>query len=152
MDLADLYSEQILHFAANAPQPSRLSHPHASARKVSRICGSVVEVDLVIEDGVVSAYGHKVSACVLGQTSAAVVAREIVGTRVEDFLSLRQQMLAMLKIGGVAPSGRWSDLALLAPARDYPARHQSVMLVFDAIADALEKVASVTGLRPPLDE
>ncbi len=142
MELSDLYSEKILDLAGNAVQPGRLTDADASARKVSRVCGSVIEVDLKVEGGVIVAYGHDVSACALGQTSAAVVAREVVGTPVPEFLGVRQQMHDMLKAGGVPPAGKWSDLKYLEPVRDYPNRHMSTLLVFDAIAQALEKLES----------
>lgn len=140
MALIELYSDRILDIAGNAPQPGRLTAPHASSRKVSRVCGSLIEVDIMVTDGVISAYGHEVSACALGQTSAAIVAREIVGTRTADFLALAQDMRDMLKAEGAAPSGKWSDLAYLEAVRDYPARHASTLLVFDAVSDAISKI------------
>lgn len=139
MELSDLYSEKILDLAGNARQPGRLADADVSARKVSRVCGSVIEVDLKLRDGVITGYGHEISACALGQTSAAVVAREIVGTPVEEFLVVRQAMHDMLKAGGSPPAGKWADLKYLEPVRDYPARHVSTLLVFDAVAAALEK-------------
>lgn len=142
MELSDLYSEKILDLAGNARQPGRLDAPDASARKVSRVCGSVIEVDVVVRDGVIVGYGHEISACALGQTSAAVVAREVVGTPVDEFLSVRQAMHDMLKAEGTPPTGKWSDLKYLEPVRDFPARHVSTLLVFDAIAAALEKLES----------
>ena len=142
MELSDLYSEKILDLAGNARQPGRLGAPDASARKVSRVCGSVIEVDVVVRDGVIAGYGHEISACALGQTSAAVVAREVVGTPVDEFLSVRQAMHDMLKAEGSPPTGKWSDLKYLEPVRRYPARHVSTLLVFDAIAAALEKLES----------
>ena len=142
MELSDLYSQKILDLAGNARQPGRLAQPHASARKVSRVCGSVIEVDLEVSDGVITAYGHEISACALGQTSAAVVAREIVGTPVAEFRQLRQQMHAMLKDNGAPPSGKWDDLRYLEPVREYRARHVSTLLVFDAVFDAIEKIES----------
>jgi NifU-like protein involved in Fe-S cluster formation len=96
-------------------------------------------VDIALTDGVISAYGHEISACALGQTSAAIVAREIVGTRTEDFLRLAQQMRDMLKAAGSPPDGKWSDLGYLEVVREYPARHASTMLVFDAVTEAIEK-------------
>lgn len=142
MELSDLYSERILDLAGNAPVRPRLSAPHASARKVSRICGSVVEVDVMVNDGRITAFGQDVSACALGQTSAAIVAREIEGTEVTEFISVRRAMHDMLKAGGAPPGGRWSDLGYLEPVRDYPARHASTLLVFEAVAAALEKLES----------
>ena len=142
MELSDLYSEKILDLAGNARQPGRLDAPDASVRKVSRVCGSVIEVDVVVRSGVIVDYGHEISACALGQTSAAVVAREVVGTPVDEFLSVRQAMHDMLKAEGSPPTGKWSDLKYLEPVRDFPARHVSTLLVFDAIAAALEKLES----------
>lgn len=142
MELSDLYSEKILDLAGNALQPGRLSAADASARKVSRVCGSVIEVDLIVRDGVIVGYGHEISACALGQTSAAVVTREILGTSVTEFLALREAMHDMLKADGVPPSGKWEDLKYLEPVRGYPARHMSTLLVFDAVAAALEKLES----------
>lgn len=142
MELSDLYSDKILDLAGNARQPPRLAAPDASARKTSRVCGSTIEVDLVVRDGVIADYGHEISACALGQTSAAVVAREIVGTPVDEFRAVRGQMHAMLKQNGAPPGGKWSDLKYLEPVRDYTARHMSTLLVFDAVEAALEKIES----------
>lgn len=150
MELSDLYSQKILDLAGNAVQPGRLAHPDASARKVSRVCGSSIEVDVAVRDGVITGYGHDLSACALGQTSAAVVAREIVGTPVAEFRQVREQMHAMLKADGAPPAGKWSDLQYLEPVREYPARHLSTLLVFDAVDAAIEKIESsesVAGAR-----
>lgn len=146
MELSDLYSQKILDLAGNAPQPGRLAGADASARKVSRVCGSVIEVDVVVRDGVIADYGHEISACALGQTSAAVVAREIVGTPVAEFRQLREQMHAMLKENGAPPSGKWDDLRFLEPVREYRARHMSTLLVFDAVVEALEKAESAESV------
>lgn len=146
MELSELYSDKILDLAANAPKLARLSQPDASSRKVSRVCGSLIEVDIVVRHGIIAEYGHLVSACALGQTSAAVVAREIVGTPVDDFIALRTQMQVMLQANGAPPAGKWDDLKYLEPVRDYKARHASTLLVFDAVVEALEKIESAESL------
>jgi NifU-like protein involved in Fe-S cluster formation len=146
MELSDLYSQKILEIAANQPVPGRLAQPQATARRVSRVCGSSIEVDIEVADGRIGAYGHKISACALGQTSAAIVATNIVGTPVEEFRALRDTMTAMLKSDAAPPSGKWSDLAYLEPVRDYAPRHASTLLVFDAVVDALDKIESAQGL------
>jgi NifU-like protein involved in Fe-S cluster formation len=146
VELSNLYSDHLLDLAANAPQPGRLTAPGASSRKVSRVCGSVVEVDLVVEKGVVTAFGQSVSACAIGQASAAVMARNIVGSGTGALRALREQVIAMLKDGGSPPGGRWAELRWLAPVRDYPARHPSALLVFDAVVEALDKIESSQSL------
>eukprot|EP00873_Tetraselmis_striata_P030740 jgi/Tetstr1/451004/TSEL_038040.t1 len=117
----------------------RLENPDATARKVSRVCGSVVEVDLKLEDGRVAAYGATVNACALGQTSAAIVAERIVGSTPRELRAVRDQMTAMLRADGVPPNGKWDDLKYLEPVRAFPARHASTLLVFDAVVEALDK-------------
>jgi NifU-like protein involved in Fe-S cluster formation len=140
MELSDLYSDKILEIAGNQPVPGRVVNPDATARRVSRVCGSMIEVDLVLRDGVIAEYGHEISACALGQTSTSIVCRAIVGTSSVEFRALREQMYAMLKENGAPPEGKWDNLKYLEPVRDYPARHTSTLLVFDAVVDALDKI------------
>lgn len=146
MELSDLYSEKILEIAANQPIPGRLPNPGASARRVSRICGSTIEVDVALRDGVITGYGHEISACALGQTSAAIVATNVVGASADEMRLLRTQMYAMLKAGGAPPSGKWEDLRYLEPVREYRPRHTSTLLVFDAVVDALD---TIEGIKTP---
>lgn len=141
VELSDLYSEKILDLAGNQPRPGRLADAQASARRVSRVCGSLIEVDVRVEDGLITGYGHEVQACALGQTSAAIVATHVVGTPVAEFRRVRDEMMAMLKVGAPPPAGeRWVDLKYLEPVRDYRPRHASTLLVFDALCDALDKL------------
>lgn len=141
VELSDLYSEKILELAGNQPIPGRLADAQASARRVSRVCGSVIEVDVKVEDGVITGYGHEVQACALGQTSAAIVATHVVGAPAKEVRRVRDEMTAMLKAGGPPPAGeRWGDLKYLEPVRDYRPRHTSTLLVFDALCDALDKL------------
>jgi NifU-like protein involved in Fe-S cluster formation len=46
----------------------------------------------------------------------------------------------MLKENGPPPGGKWSDIAVLEPVRDYKARHASTMLTFDAVVSALDRI------------
>ena len=132
--LNDLYSDRILEAATAIPAARRLEAPDASAKKVSRVCGSEVGVDLNINDGRVSAFGMEARACALGQASASIVARNIIGAGPDELYRLRDEMRAMLKENGPPPSGaRWRELAILEPVRDYPQRHASTLLVFEAV-------------------
>lgn len=151
MELSDLYSEKILALAAHIPVRPRLANADASARRVSRVCGSIVEVDVTLTDGRISAYGHEVSACALGQTSAAVVADHIIGATPDEMRLVRTQMVAMLKANGAPPTGeRWADLQYLEPVRDYSPRHASTLLVFEAVVDALDAIARKAESAEPV--
>lgn len=135
-----IYNAKILDLAGNPPSAPRLEAPDATATGHSKLCGSTVTVDLVMNGKLVAAYGHEVKACALGQAASSVVACEIVGTSAADLRNLRETMAAMLKQGGPAPDGRFADLAWLEPVRDYPARHASTLLVFDAVVGALDQI------------
>ncbi len=146
VELSDLYSEKILELAGNQPIPGRLADAQASARRVSRVCGSVIEVDVKVEDGIITGYGHAVQACALGQTSAAIVATHVVGAPAEEVRRVRDEMTAMLKADGPPPAGeRWCDLKYLEPVRDYRPRHTSTLLVFDALCDALDRLGAAAA-------
>lgn len=139
--LSELYTGGVLDAAAAIPPARRLARPDASATKLSRVCGSEVTVDLVMKDGAVADFGMEAKACALGQASASIVARNIIGARADELYALRDAMRAMLKEDGPAPSGeRWRDLAMLEPIRDYPQRHASTLLVFEAVCACLDHI------------
>jgi NifU-like protein involved in Fe-S cluster formation len=136
-DLDDIYSLRLLEIAADIPRTRRLADADATGEAYSKLCGSTIVVDLKLADGRISDFGQDVRACLLGQAAASVVGREIVGTSPDEFHRVAAAMRTMIKVGGPAPEGRWSDLGLLAPVKDYPHRHASTLLVFDATERAL---------------
>lgn len=138
--LNDVYNKRILELAANIPRQGRLGHPDASATAHSRLCGSTVTVDLVVRDGKVSDFAHEVKACALGQASSSIMARNIIGATPDELRHVRADVRRMLKENGSPPGGRWADIAVLEPVRDYKARHASTLLTFDAVVDALDQI------------
>jgi NifU-like protein involved in Fe-S cluster formation len=143
--LGDIYSQRLLELAANIPRCRRLSAPDASATVHSKLCGSTISVDLCMEGDVVTDYGQSVKACLLGQSSASVMGREIVGRRAAELRAVGAAMRKMLKETGAPPEGRWADLALLEPVREYKARHASTLLVFAAVDEAIAKIEAARG-------
>ena len=99
----DLYSASILRLAANMPRAGRLAAPDASSEKVSRLCGSRVLVDLKLDGDQVCEFAQEVKACALGQAAAAVLGEHVLGARVDEIESARDQLRAMLKSGGSPP-------------------------------------------------
>lgn len=135
-----IYNTRILELSAGIPRTARLAAPDASATAHSKLCGSTVTVDVILREGRVADYGQTVKACLLGQAAASVMGREIVGSTPQELRQVGAQMRAMLKEGGPTPQGRWADLAVLEPVRDYRARHASTLLVFDAVERALAEI------------
>lgn len=139
-DLDDIYHAKLLELAAGIPRSARLQNPDASGSAHSKLCGSTVAVDIEMDGDRFTNFGQTVKACLLGQASASVVGREIVGATARELHEVAGQMRRMLKENGPPPTGRWADLGTLEPVKDYPARHASTLLVFDAIEAALAKL------------
>jgi NifU-like protein involved in Fe-S cluster formation len=138
--LNDVYNRRILELAADIPRAGRLPHPGATATAHSKLCGSTVVVDLAMDGGRVTDFAHDVRACALGQASSSIMARNVVGSDASELREVRDQMYRMLKENGPAPAGKWADLAVLEPVRDYKARHASTLLTFDAVVDAIGQI------------
>ncbi len=138
--LNEVYNSRILELAGNIPRLGRLGDADATATAHSRLCGSTVTVDLKMDGDRVSDFAHEVKACALGQASSSIMARNVIGANAQELRNLREAVRRMLKENGAPPTGRWSDVAVLEPVRDYKARHASTLLTFDAVVDAIDQV------------
>jgi len=140
----DLYSARILKLAANMPRAGRLAAPQGSSEKVAKLCGSRIVVDVTVEDGAVADFAQEVKACALGQAAAAILGEHVIGASLDEIEQARDALRSMLKSGGDAPEGRFKDLAVLAPVKDYPPRHASTLLAFEAAVDAVRQASTRT--------
>jgi NifU-like protein involved in Fe-S cluster formation len=136
----EVYNKRIIELAGNIPRLGRLPDAQASATAHSKLCGSTVTVDLKMEGDEVTDFAHEVKACALGQASSSIMARHVIGARADELRNLRETVRKMLKENGTPPEGKWADIAVLEPVRDYKARHASTMLTFDAVVDAVNQI------------
>jgi NifU-like protein involved in Fe-S cluster formation len=138
--LNEVYNRRIIELAGNIPRIGRLSGADASATAHSRLCGSTVTVDLTMSGDEVTDFAHDVKACALGQASSSIMARNVIGAKADELRDLRDKVRRMLKENGAPPGGKWADIAVLEPVRDYKARHASTLLTFDAVVDAIDQI------------
>lgn len=138
--LNEVYNKRILELAGNIPRLGRLPVPDASATAHSKLCGSTVTVDLQMDGDTVTEFAHEVKACALGQASSSIMARNVIGAKAPELRALRDTVRKMLKENGSPPGGKWADIAVLEPVRDYKARHASTMLTFDAVVSAIDQI------------
>jgi NifU-like protein involved in Fe-S cluster formation len=136
----DVYNKRIIELAGSIPRLGRLDAPDASATAHSKLCGSTVTVDLKMDGPVVTDFAHDVKACALGQASSSIMARNVVGANAQELRELREVVRKMLKENGAPPHGKWADIAVLEPVRDYKARHASTLLTFDAVVSAIDQI------------
>lgn len=139
---AALYTRDVLRLAASIPHLRRLEAPQGSAERRSAVCGSRVAVDVMLDvEGRVGALGQDVKACALGQASAALMGAEALGHSAGEIAAARDALAAFLA-GERDDPGAWPGLALFAEARRFPARHASILLAFEAAAEAAAKAES----------
>jgi NifU-like protein involved in Fe-S cluster formation len=139
---AALYNPTILRLAASIPHDQPLGSPHGMAEKRSPICGSRVTVGVQLgEDGRVAAIGQTVRACALGQASASLMGASAIGRSPEELAEARDALAAFLA-GDRDDHGGWPGLDIFLPARAYSARHPSIRLAFEAVAEAAASAAA----------
>lgn len=136
-----LYNRDILRLAASIPHQRRLERPQASVEKRSPVCGSRVAVDVMLDgEGRLSGLGQEVKACALGQASASLMGASAMGRSAPELARARDALAAYLD-GRSGDPGEWPGLAIFADARPYKARHASILLPFEAVAEAAGKAA-----------
>jgi len=106
----------------------------------SQSCGSTLAMSVALDsDGRIDRLGMRARACAVGQAAAAIFARHAAGRNAQelaDALDAIRTWLAGAPGDGVDLPD-WPDLALIAAARDYPARHGSILLPWQAAVSAL---------------
>src|SRR6202161_4715271 len=146
--LDEVYNRRIIELAGTIPRIGRLPDAHATATAHSRLCGSTVTVDLKMDGDTVTDFAHEVKACALGQASSSIMASHIIGSKAGELRELRDSVRKMLKENGAPPAdGKWADIAVLEPVRDYKARHASTLLTFDAVVDAIGQIEKTRGVN-----
>ncbi|MEP7350569.1 MAG: iron-sulfur cluster assembly scaffold protein [Sphingorhabdus sp.] len=141
---SSLYNRDILRLAASLIPDDRLDRADGVSEARAPLCGSRIQAEIAFtHDDKISALALRASACALGQASAAILKANAVGSDLATMQHVRAQIADMLTGNGPPPQ-IWPDLALLAPAKDYPSRHAAILLPYDALLAAAEqrKIAS----------
>ena len=139
-NLLKLYSNRILALASDLPHVGRLANPHASSKRRAPLCGSMVTIDIAMENGVITEYAQDVKACALGQASAAILGENIIGCSIVQVRTARDQMASMLRENGPVPEAPFEGFEVLVPARDFANRHASILLAVEATLDAMSQL------------
>lgn len=102
----------------------------------SRRCGSTLALGLAVDDkGRISALGLRTHACAIGQAAAYAFATAAKGRDRARIAETRAALAVWL--AGEGPMPDWPGIALVEPALGYPARHDAIMLAWDAALVAL---------------
>jgi NifU-like protein involved in Fe-S cluster formation len=142
---ATLYSIDVLRMAAAVAEFPPIADAVLREERRSPTCGSRVTVTLALaDDGTIARVGLDAKACALGQAAAAIMARGALGRDAAALAQISEAWRGYLA-GESEAMPDWPDLALLAAGRDYPARHPSMRLAFEAASAALAQAAAHNG-------
>jgi NifU-like protein involved in Fe-S cluster formation len=135
-----LYSPALLGLAVELAEYPLADDLALRGEARSRSCGSTLVLGCTTDDeGAIAELGMRVSACAVGQASAAIFAREAHG---RDAASLERTLEGL--DGWLAGSGErpdWPGLEALEPALPHAGRHEAIRLPWRAALAALSKRA-----------
>lgn len=138
---AKLYSPALLGLATGlADYPLDPALPLTAVAR-SRTCGSVITIGLMLDaDRRVARIGMQVSACAIGQASAALLAQGIIGAAPAQIAATAEGLERWLAGEGELPP--WPGLEPLTPALLHPGRHGALLLPWKAACEALSSPAA----------
>lgn len=131
-----LYTPALLGLATQLAQyPFDETLPlQAEAR--SRTCGSEIALGMAIDaTGKITQIGMRISACAIGQASAALLANGAIGARSDTITATAAALETWLTGQGELPA--WPGIDLLSPAQAHPGRHGALLLPWKAACAAL---------------
>ena len=140
-----LYTPDLLALATSLADFPLSGEFDYRAQGRSRTCGSTIEVGVDLgPNGALNRLGLQVSACAIGQSSAAILSQEAKGRSSADFSRALAEIEAWLVDDGTsqAPLPDWPGFEALIPARAHKGRHGALLLAWTAINQALSSAPS----------
>ena len=134
-----LYTEKILKLATEIPLMGKIDNADKTVSLRSPICGSAITVYINKNQGRIKEFRQEVKACALGQASASILAKNIIGLDLPKISALHNSVKGMLEKTLPAPAPPFSNYELLRPATDFKNRHASILLVLEATKNALQE-------------
>jgi nitrogen fixation protein NifU and related proteins len=141
----DIYQDEIVTLAKSKTGATRLENPDATVTLDNPLCGDRVTLDVTVADGKITSVGHRVRGCMLCEASAALVARDAIGTDTDAVHTGREKLAALLKNGPSSDSSEaWSTVSTFGPVAEFKSRHECVLLPFEALDKAVKEATGNT--------
>ena len=136
-----LYTPQILGLAVELARYPLDGKMPLQGEARSQSCGSALKISLACHpSGSVEKCGMQVAACAIGQASAAIFARHVIGTSKQTLAASLSELQRWLDGDAGIPS--WPEIETLNAARGFPARHGAILLPWRAAMQALSNAQS----------
>ena len=145
MALEELYREVILDHYRNPRNRGHLDAPTATAQGVNPLCGDEINLELTLDDDVVTAVAVEGQGCSISQSSASMMSEAIKGKTRQEIEELVQKFRTMMSLDesvdvGLDPERPGSvlgDLEALQGVRQYPVRIKCASLGWNTLLEAL---------------
>lgn len=117
----NIYQENILFHYKNPKNTEKLDeHTHAS-KIANYTCGDEIELELKIEDGIVTEIGHQTNGCAISIAGASILSEYIKGKTLKEIQKMgKEELLDLLGI----------ELS--------PSRLKCALLGFEALKEAIK--------------
>ena len=138
MQLDNLYQEVILDHYKN-PQNKQLSATYdAQVHHVNPSCGDEIDLNITINDGVVSAITWDGVGCSISQASVSILTDLLIGKTITQAYEIYDEFVALMQSKGTVTGNEelLEDAVALAGVSKYPARIKCSLLGWMAFKDA----------------
>lgn len=147
MALEELYREVILDHYRNPRNRGHLERTDASAQGVNPLCGDEINVELTLDNGVVSDVAVEGQGCSISQASASMMTEAIKGKsreEIDDLVSKFRKMMSLDEsedtgVDPDRPGQVLGDIEALQGVRKYPVRIKCASLGWNTLIEALEE-------------
>ncbi len=135
----DLYKEIIIQHSQNPSHHAHVEGANVKESGVNRSCGDEVELELLIEDGVVRKVGVLGRGCSISTASGSMMADAIEGRTIEQVEELIDRFKGML-LEDAEPDfpEEMEDLESLKGVKRYPIRVKCATLSWNTLEQALK--------------
>ncbi|MBM7543440.1 Fe-S cluster assembly sulfur transfer protein SufU [Periweissella beninensis] len=140
LKLEQLYKQVVLEHAQNPHNQGQLVMPTAQIRLKNPTCGDVIELQVMIENKIITNIKFTGHGCTISQASASMLTNTVKGLEIKTAQKVITNFLA--KISGQvitqADNQQLKDAAVLSSIAQFPTRIKCATLAWHGLAEILE--------------
>lgn len=142
--LDQLYRAVILDHSKNPRRRGVLDKATTQIELKNPTCGDVIQVQMTIEDNIITDVRFEGSGCTISMSSASMMTDAILGKSIEDALMLADEFSGVVQGEEAEHKHELGDAMMLSGVSKFPARIKCATLSWKALEKALE--ADGTGV------
>jgi nitrogen fixation NifU-like protein len=141
--LSSLYQQLILEHYRNPRNKAELDDKSVEIHMANPVCGDEIRLQLRIEDDRIAEVRFVGQGCSISQASVSMMTTLLKGRELDEADELAKRFTAMMHGDEDAAKDRaLGDLRALQGVSKFPVRIKCALLGFDALQEALKKIAA----------